>query len=217
MRDRPAAVPTALVDRSAAPSEPRTAKASVAITSRRMGRRAVRTMRSLMRRCLIQKRLTNSAQETLTNTNTLYPLSLATACFGSPMHRPVLSILRCENRQQAVGTRRVHQPGHGRARAGTAGTPLTADLQDKRVRDCPRVYAVTMVRRGSTVRVRQRASENDLQMRVLRRLVCKRFGGGGYQTGTSASQAPLETGRFRRDRRPCALTLTESHLLHWRQ
>jgi hypothetical protein len=29
------------------------------------------------------------------------------------------------------------------ARAGTGGTPLPFDLQDKRARECPRVYAVT--------------------------------------------------------------------------
>ena len=38
------------------------------------------------------------------------------------------------NRQQPAGTRRVHQREHARSRAGTAGTLLTADLQDKRVR-----------------------------------------------------------------------------------
>jgi hypothetical protein len=37
-----------------------------------------------------------------------------------------------ENRQHGAGTRRVHQPGHARARAGTADTPRRADLQEKR-------------------------------------------------------------------------------------
>jgi hypothetical protein len=42
-----------------------------------------------------------------------------------------------ENRQHAAGTRRVHQPAHERARAGTRDTPRRHDLQQKRDRECP--------------------------------------------------------------------------------
>jgi len=41
-----------------------------------------------------------------------------------------------------------------------------------------------MVRRGSTVRVRQRAPEKDLLMRVFLFLISKRTFTRGYQTGT---------------------------------
>jgi hypothetical protein len=103
--------------------------------------------------------------------------------FGSPEGRigrssswssvaSMLSVLCCENRQRTAGTRRVHQLGHARARAGTADTPSTSHLQEKRDRECPAVYASTawetsMVRRGSTVRVRQRACIKCLQISTL--------------------------------------------------
>jgi hypothetical protein len=76
---------------------------------------------------------------------------------------PTLSVARFTNRQRAAGTRRVHHCGHARApRAGTTGMPGRADLQEKRGRECPAVPAkyrlgTSMARRGSTVRVRQRA------------------------------------------------------------
>jgi hypothetical protein len=55
---------------------------------------------------------------------------------------PESDVVLCSaNRQHAAGTRRVHVREHARSRPGTGGTPLTAHL---------------MVRRGSTVRVRQR-------------------------------------------------------------
>jgi hypothetical protein len=54
----------------------------------------------------------------------------------------------------------------------------------------------SMVRRASTVRVRQRASKNDLLVQVVRRLRRKRIGAGGYQTGTGASPPPLVNGLF---------------------
>jgi hypothetical protein len=57
---------------------------------------------------------------------------------------------------------------------------------------------------GSTVRVRQRASQKDLLIHFFRRLARQRPTSGGYQTGTPASRARLETGRFRRDRRAAA-------------
>jgi hypothetical protein len=54
-----------------------------------------------------------------------------------------------------------------------------------------------MVRRGSTVRVRQRTPRKGLLMQVFRRLDRQRRSIDGYQTGTRASRSTLETGRFR--------------------
>ena len=53
------------------------------------------------------------------------------------------SVACLRNRQRAAGTRRVHQLGHARARAGTQDTPRRADLQEKRDRECPAVPAST--------------------------------------------------------------------------
>jgi hypothetical protein len=53
-----------------------------------------------------------------------------------------------------------------------------------------------MVRRGSTVRVRQRALSKDLLLSISRRLGCKRACICGYQTGTPASGVAHKTGRF---------------------
>jgi hypothetical protein len=52
---------------------------------------------------------------------------------------------RCmfHNRQRAAGTRRVHQPDHARACAGTTAIPRRRDLQEKRDRECPVVPAST--------------------------------------------------------------------------
>jgi hypothetical protein len=64
------------------------------------------------------------------------------------------------HRQRAAGTRRVHQIEYARARESTTDTPRRAGLQETRDRGCPAVPANTsssMVRRGSAVRVRQRA------------------------------------------------------------
>ena len=73
------------------------------------------------------------------------------------------------NRQQLAGTRRVQEVEHARARAGIDPTRASRDLQEERGRGCPAVSASTdsrtsMVRRGSTVRVRQRASRKRLQI-----------------------------------------------------
>jgi hypothetical protein len=75
---------------------------------------------------------------------------------------------------------------------GRKAAPLRKDRTN-------RPLLTSMVGRGSTVRVCQRASQKDLHTRVLRRLNGQRSYGGGYQAGTTASWSPLETRRFRRD------------------
>ena len=61
----------------------------------------------------------------------------------SACHAQLPSSNRCQRiagfaiRQQGAGTRRVHQPERARPRAGTPDTPPRADLQDKRIRECP--------------------------------------------------------------------------------
>jgi hypothetical protein len=62
---------------------------------------------------------------------------------ASPPRRPPAATACFEIRQHAAGTRRVRQPEHAQARAGTADTFRIADLQEKRAREYPRVYAVT--------------------------------------------------------------------------
>jgi hypothetical protein len=44
----------------------------------------------------------------------------------------VVIVARYQNRQRRAGTRRVQQREHTRVLAGTADTPPTRDLQDKR-------------------------------------------------------------------------------------
>jgi hypothetical protein len=69
-----------------------------------------------------------------------------TVAEGETLPHPLLAVvdreraqpasLACsENRQHGAGTRRVQQPEHARARAGTAGTRAVTDLQDKRARE----------------------------------------------------------------------------------
>jgi hypothetical protein len=70
----------------------------------------------------------------------------ASAAMGQVRAVPVLpghQRATTRSRQRAAGTRRVHQPGHARARLDTADTPQSADLQEKRDRECPAVYADT--------------------------------------------------------------------------
>ena len=57
--------------------------------------------------------------------------------------RTVRGIVCSLNSKPAAGTRRVHEPGHARARAGTADKPRRADLQEKRNRKGPVVPANT--------------------------------------------------------------------------
>src|SRR5262249_50982500 len=47
-----------------------------------------------------------------------------------------MSVVGCANRQHRAGTRRVQQREHGWASAGTTGTRLTVDLQDKDGKEC---------------------------------------------------------------------------------
>ena len=52
-------------------------------------------------------------------------------------------VVHLPNRQRTMGTRRVRQLEHVRARAYTLGTPHGANLQAKRDRHCPAVSAST--------------------------------------------------------------------------
>ncbi len=52
-------------------------------------------------------------------------------------------VVRLRDCKRTAGTRRVHQLGHARARAGIGGTTRRADLQEKRGRACPAVPAIT--------------------------------------------------------------------------
>jgi hypothetical protein len=58
------------------------------------------------------------------------------------------SVVCFANRQQAAGTKRVHQVEHQRARADTGDTVRSSGLQEKRDLVCPAVYASTAPRHG---------------------------------------------------------------------
>jgi hypothetical protein len=62
---------------------------------------------------------------------------------GVMISRVQSAVVRFENRQRPAGTTRVREPEHARSRAGTPGTCCMADLQEKRDRGCPAVYAST--------------------------------------------------------------------------
>src|SRR5215208_4699678 len=75
------------------------------------------------------------------------------------------------NRQHTPGTRRVRQPERVRSPAGTGDTRRRTDLQDKRAplmtaRVRGYRFRTSMVRRGSTVRVRQRTLVKYLQTTI---------------------------------------------------
>jgi hypothetical protein len=87
----------------------------------------------------------------------LFPCSPATngrrrpaACslsHGSFQQLPVC----CKKRQRAAGTRRVHQPGHARARLDTADTPQSADCRRNVIasaRPCPPVRPLNRSMQG---------------------------------------------------------------------
>ena len=98
--------------------------------------------------------------------------------------------MRFENRQHTAGTRRVHRLGtRGHARA--LRTHLKLPICRKNVitdAGCVRQYrpGTSMVRRGSTVRVRQRACTKCLQISTLVLSACRTR---GHETDTSAVRA----------------------------
>jgi hypothetical protein len=97
------------------------------------------------------------------------------------------------NRQHGAGTRRVHQIVHTRARAGTIDTLWEARFAGE---TCPRVpgrvrryrLGTSMVRRGSTVRVRQRALKAlQIKVNAERAAVVDGFGARFVVTGLVAA------------------------------
>ena len=121
-----------------------------------------------------------------------------------------------DQRTTRAGTRRVHQFGHARASAGRADTARGLDLQEKHGRECPGVDAIaapvtSMVRRGSTVRARQRALTKPrytagfvlLPGNTIRR---RSHQGRTRFRAPSGSPAPRRSARPRRARRRRART-----------
>jgi hypothetical protein len=112
------------------------------------------------------------------------------------------------NGQRGADTRRVHPVAHARARTGIRDTWEKADLQGKRGRSCPAVAAssaplTSMVRSGSTGRVRKRALQRARKTRpflsneLARAPVCARYGAvyGALRSKTRVSdQSRLDFG-----------------------
>jgi hypothetical protein len=93
------------------------------------------------------------------------------------------------NRQRLAGTRRVRQLEHARARAGTGDTLNRPDLQRKRDRECPAVYADTASELpckegvdGSSPSVGLHKSPTNRHMTLPAMARFRPF--AGYETGT---------------------------------